>query len=97
MNTLQDVFAELNDAGVFLGADVQSVHDAKVTGDTALHIVSLWGDVDAINVLVENGADLNKQGEDRLYPITLRCGAGAPRRSQMFSRPRREEPARSLG
>ena len=64
MKTLQQVFDDINRADVFYGVEVNSVTVERGSGDTPLHIVSNWGDVDAIRVLVANGADIDKRGED---------------------------------
>jgi uncharacterized protein len=69
MKSLKQVFDEINYADVFFGSVVDSVHTERNFGETALHIVAIWGDVEAIAVLVENGADINKQGEEGFTPL----------------------------
>jgi ankyrin repeat protein len=68
MKTLAQVLGEVERAGV-LFAKVESVHTARASGETALHICAKWGDAEAINVLVANGADINKPGEDNNTPL----------------------------
>jgi ankyrin repeat protein len=38
-------------------------------GDSPLHIAALLGDVDAINILINNGAHINARGEKKLTPL----------------------------
>ena len=52
-----------------MGARVDSVHSHRPCGETALHIVAKWGDAEAIDILIANGADIDKQGEDRNTPL----------------------------
>lgn len=45
---------------------------SNVVGQTALHISSLWGSVESLQVLIENGADVNSQ--NRIAGMTpLHC------------------------
>jgi ankyrin repeat protein len=69
MKTLQQVFDEVNRAGVFLDVEVSSVRTERFDGETALHMAAKWGDVEAIKVLVSNGADINKRGEEDFTPL----------------------------
>jgi ankyrin repeat protein len=69
MRTLQQVLDEMDRADLFFGVKVDSVHAERFSGETALHIFAKWGDVEAIRVLVSNGADLNKRGEDDNTPL----------------------------
>jgi ankyrin repeat protein len=69
MKTLQEVFDEVNHADVFFGAQVDSVNTTRFSGETPLHIVANWGDAEAILILVQNGADINKRGEDGFTPL----------------------------
>jgi ankyrin repeat protein len=69
MKTLAQVLAEVDRADVFLGVNVESVHTERFSGETALHFCAKWGDVEAIHVLVANGADINKPGEDNNTPL----------------------------
>ena len=69
MKTLQQVFDELNHADVFYGVRVDSVDTTRQFGETALHVVSNWGDAEAISLLVRNGADINLRGEGGFTPL----------------------------
>ena len=69
MKSLKEVFNAVNHADVFLGVPVESVHTERSFGETALHVVANWGDAEAIAVLVDAGADINKRGEDGFTPL----------------------------
>lgn len=38
-------------------------------GDTPLHIVAIWGDLEAARVLVEAGAEIDARGEHQFTPL----------------------------
>jgi ankyrin repeat protein len=69
MRTLQQILAAIDQADVFLGVPVNSVRSERFTGETALHIYAKWGDPEAIRILVANGADIDKRGEDDNTPL----------------------------
>jgi len=69
MRTLAEVLSKVDQADVFLGVKVDSVFSERFSGETALHICANWGDAEAIRVLVANGADINKRGEDDNTPL----------------------------
>jgi uncharacterized protein len=69
MKALEQILEEVNHADVFHGAKVTSVHTERSDGETALHTASKWGDAEATQVLVANGADINKLGEEGFTPL----------------------------
>jgi ankyrin repeat protein len=69
MKTLADVLAAVDSADVFLGVKVESVTTSRFDGETALHMCAKWGDAEAIKVLVANGAEIDKPGEDSNTPL----------------------------
>jgi len=46
-----------------------SVHSEDVGGNTALHLAAAWGDLEAVRVLIEHGADVNRTDHDRCTPL----------------------------
>lgn len=38
-------------------------------GDTPLHIIATWGDVESARVLIESGAEIDARGEDDFTPL----------------------------
>jgi ankyrin repeat protein len=69
MRTLKQLFDEIDRAGVFFDVKVDSVHSGRISGETAIHIFAKWDDAEAIQILVANGADINKAGEDDNTPL----------------------------
>lgn len=57
----------------FIGHKVNSVSYKNGYGDSPLHIVANWGDIEAIEILVSAGADINAKGETGFTP--LHCAA----------------------
>jgi ankyrin repeat protein len=55
---------------------VDSVFAERLSGETALHIIAKWGDAEAAQILISNGADINKQGEDGYTPLHYAAMAG---------------------
>lgn len=73
MRTIENIFKEIESVPDFAGHTVISVDYKNAYGDTPLHIVSNWGDCEAIEILVSAGADLNAMGESGFTP--LHCAA----------------------
>jgi cytohesin len=47
----------------------RSASDRGECEDYPLHKVAIWGDVEAAEVLLQNGADINSRGEDDDTPL----------------------------
>jgi len=43
--------------------DVLNQGAGKTSGDTALHVACFYGEADVVKVLVEGGADINRENE----------------------------------
>ncbi|MDN6858087.1 ankyrin repeat domain-containing protein [Pseudomonas sp. CAN2814] len=69
MRTLKEIFTEIESVPDYFGHQISSVDYQNGWGDTPLHIVSCWGDCEAIKMLVEAGADINKPGETGFTPL----------------------------
>lgn len=69
MRTLQEVYDEIELTAFF--AD-KKITDPNMEGhftNHPLHIVSVWGDCEAIKILVDAGAEINIKGERGFTPI----------------------------
>lgn len=69
MKKLQKVFEDCQNTGSWYGIKINSVDARNDFGDTPLHTVCSWGDLDSVKVLLEAGASINAQGEHGAAPI----------------------------
>jgi hypothetical protein len=53
-----------------------SINATNELGDNALHCVCVWGDMDAAKLLVENGIDVNQEGEFGFTPLRIAVDFG---------------------
>jgi len=67
--TLKDVLLECTRAGMWSNDTVVSVNQRNIFGLTPLHLACIWGDLDAVEVLVRSGADINARGERGQTPL----------------------------
>ncbi len=49
---------------------------SPLSGETPLHIVAVWGDVESAKVLLDAGADIDVLGEDDHTPLHEAIGQG---------------------
>ncbi len=73
MRSVEEILREVEKVPDYYGHTVTSVHYKNGWGDMPLHIVSVWGDCEAIKALVAAGADINAPGETGFTP--LHCAA----------------------
>ena len=69
VRSIESIFREVEDVADFSGHTIGSVSYKNGYGDTPLHIVSEWGDSEAIELLVLAGADINARGETGFTPL----------------------------
>lgn len=69
MRSLEEILNEVESVPDYYGHKATSVHYKNGWGDTPLHIVSCWGDCEAIRTLIEAGADINARGETGFTPL----------------------------
>jgi len=60
----------------FTGVDLLNINDTNSFGDNALHCVCVWGDLDAAKLLVENGINIEQQGEGGFTPLKIAADFG---------------------
>ena len=66
-------------------AELPTFMDVEITGpnvkgrsfgDTPLHIMAIWGDVENARTLIEAGAEIDARGEDGFTPLLNAVGQG---------------------
>lgn len=67
--TLDDIFKRVEETAGFAGCRVDSVHSTNHFGDNVLHTACIWGDLDAIKILMDAGSDINAKGETGCTPL----------------------------
>jgi ankyrin repeat protein len=67
--SLDEVLARINTVSDFLFKPATSASDKGEYEDYPLHKVAIWGDVQAAEVLLAHGADINAAGEDDDTPL----------------------------
>jgi uncharacterized protein len=78
MRSIESIFREIESVPDFMFHTIDSVDYRNGYGDTPLHIVSYWGDCEAITTLVEAGADINAVGESGYTPLHCAAEANQP-------------------
>lgn len=53
-----------------------SVHEVGYDNDRPLHVAAIWGDVQAIEMLVAAGAEVDARGEFQFTPLRHAVGQG---------------------
>ena len=69
MRDIDAIFREIESVPDFIGHSVTSVIYKDGYGDTPLHVVSGWGDCEAIRLLVASGALIDEPGEGGYTPL----------------------------
>jgi uncharacterized protein len=68
-SVLSKLFKKINELPDFQKIKIKDVNAKGFYGNTPLHIAATWGDIGAIKVLIEAGADLNAKGEHGYTPL----------------------------
>jgi ankyrin repeat protein len=75
--TLADVLQRINETmDDFASKPAKMPNDRGAFEDYPLHKVAIWGDIEAANVLLNNGADINAIGEDGDTPLHRAVAGG---------------------
>lgn len=69
MSAIDEIFKRIESVADFSGHRIDSVNYKNGYGDTPLHVVSNWGDCEAIELLVAAGSDINAVGENGFTPL----------------------------
>jgi ankyrin repeat protein len=71
LTTVRELLDRVQGTADFSYVDFVSINDTNVLGDSALHCVCVWGDLDAVVLLVENGIDVHQKGEHGFTPLRV--------------------------
>jgi ankyrin repeat protein len=74
-DSLEELLLAISDVLVLEDRAI-SVTEIGYCGDTPLHVAAIWGDVQAIDMLVLAGADLDAPGEFHFTPLRHAVGQG---------------------
>ncbi len=69
MNNLREIFRACSHTACFFDKRIRHVNQRGADGDTPLHIVCSWGDVEAAGVLLDAGAGVNAPGDMGRTPL----------------------------
>ncbi|MHA6890442.1 ankyrin repeat domain-containing protein [Ralstonia pseudosolanacearum] len=69
MKKISEILRKVGATSEFLFAEVVDVNQRGCFGDTPLHVVCTWGDMDAVDTLINAGADVNAKGEQGKTPL----------------------------
>lgn len=69
MKTLEEILEAVGSTATFLFEGVSDINQKSNFGDTPLHVVSGWGNVDAVQTLILAGANVNNTGETGRTPL----------------------------
>jgi ankyrin repeat protein len=78
MKSIQDVYRHCAQTGAWYGVDIKSFDQRNFMGDTVLHTVCSWGDLEAVKLLVAAGADPNAKGDQGATPLFNAVIGGNP-------------------
>jgi ankyrin repeat protein len=68
-NSLNNILKEMKELPDFHGINLSGVNDKGAFGNTPLHIAAIRGDIDAVQILLDYGAEINAQGEGGYTPL----------------------------
>lgn len=69
MRTLEQLYKEIGDVADFSGIEVTDPNTLGLFSNRPLHVAAVWGDREAIKMLVEAGGNINEKGEHGFTPL----------------------------
>lgn len=70
-NSVRELLDQVERVPDFYGTKLNDINDTNTFGDNALHVVCVWGDLEAVRLLVENGINIEQQGEGGYTPLKI--------------------------
>ncbi|TBW43303.1 ankyrin repeat domain-containing protein [Marinobacter halodurans] len=70
-DSVRDLLDQVESVPDFAGVKLRDINDTNGFGDNALHCVCVWGDIEAVKLLVENGINVEQRGEGGLTPLKV--------------------------
>lgn len=68
---IRELLSQIEAVADFSGIKLNDINDTNSFGDNALHCVCVWGDIEAVKLLVENGINIEQRGEGGLTPLKV--------------------------
>ncbi|RXR06400.1 ankyrin repeat domain-containing protein [Pseudoxanthomonas composti] len=69
MDDLKSLLEKIGSVADFAGIDVVDANTLGLCKSAPLHVAAVWGDCEAITLLVEAGAFIDQRGEDGFTPL----------------------------
>ena len=73
---LIDIFKQCEETASWLGIEINDVNQKNHLGDTPLHTVCSWGELDHVKVLIASGANVNSKGDGDYTPLMKSINGG---------------------
>ena len=73
---LTHVLSSMSDLPEFVGLELSNANQKGNYGNFPIHVAATWNDVEAIKVLVKNGANVDSRGEGQMTPLHRAAEAG---------------------
>ncbi len=73
---VQAILDRVKDTADFGYVDFTDINATNAVGENALHCVIVWGDYESAKILIENGIDIQKHGDQGYTPLHEACAFG---------------------
>ena len=84
MRTLSDIYREVETVADFTGIQVNDPNALGLFQSRPLHVAAVWGDCEAIELLVQAGAVIDQQGEHGFTPLMEAVAQGNYEAAQLL-------------
>jgi len=94
---VRSILDRVKDTADYGYVDFTNINATNAVGDNALHCVIVWGDLEAAQILIENGIDIQKHGEHGYTPLHTACQFGRKEIVELLLRHGADPDARTQG